>query len=293
MNTLRSIVVFTLLTVSTSTTVLTQQRAKLGDNAALRYWAAFAQMEDSAITAEDAKKITLVLDGAVPYDDVAYKELVEKNKPALDIMARATALANCDWGLDYQMGSDTPQEFVRKALILGRLNVLYAFHLLAVGDKEKTADALAAGLRFSHDVANGGTLFATLVAKTLLVAHLRAIAFDLRIGNISGGQRSMLRRAVAQLGADGLDWKSAMQRELEIPHGLDPQAAAALGKIIPAYIGVLSNSSTSKASALPDLQQKIASAPRQCSEIIPNPERVLQAKQELTEKLRQTQSSLQ
>ncbi len=40
-----------------------QQRAKLGENAALRYWSAFAQMQDSAITDQDAKELNLILDG--------------------------------------------------------------------------------------------------------------------------------------------------------------------------------------------------------------------------------------
>jgi hypothetical protein len=287
MNKFRSLVFFALFIAATNS-VQAQQAAKLGENAALRYWAAFAQMEDSAITADEAKTINSILDGGAPYDDRAYKDLLEKNQSALQIMARGAALPNCDWGLDYEMGSDTPQEFVRRALILGRLNVLYALHLYAAGEKEKAVATLSAGLRFSHDVANGGTLFATLVAKTLLVAHLRAIAVASRSGSISGAQRGMLKKAVALLGTDGLNWQSAMRREFEIPHDLPPQAASALEKIVPAYIGALANPST-----LPDLQQRIAQSPRECSETIPNPERVLQAKQELTEKLREARSSLQ
>src|SRR2546429_6402367 len=38
--------------------------------------------------------------------------------------------------------------------------------------KDAAVHALAVGVLFSHDVANGGTLFATLVAKNLLVTHL-------------------------------------------------------------------------------------------------------------------------
>jgi hypothetical protein len=33
--------------------------------------------------------------------DSKYKDLVDRNRPALELMARGTALANCDWGLDY------------------------------------------------------------------------------------------------------------------------------------------------------------------------------------------------
>ena len=75
-----------------------QQRAELGENAALRYWSAFAEMQDSAITDQQAKELNLILDGSAPYEDLKYKDLVEKNRPALETMARASALANCDWG---------------------------------------------------------------------------------------------------------------------------------------------------------------------------------------------------
>ncbi len=79
-----------------------------------------------------------------------------------------------------------------------------------------------------------------------------------------------------------------MKREFEIPLGLSPAASSALAKIVPAYVGVLGNPAT-----LPDLEQMIASAPKQCSDVIPNPERVLQAKQELNDRLREMRAKLQ
>jgi hypothetical protein len=286
MNTLRSIAVLTILAALSGSTMLAQQKSDLGDNAALRYWAAFGQMQDSAITDDEAKKLNSILEGTAPYDDLEHKDLVEKNRPALETMARATALPRCDWGLDYQMGSDTPVDYARKALILGRLNVLYAFHESIAGDKDKEVSILAVGLRFSHDVANGGTLFATLVAERLIVTHLRAMAFALHAG-LSSAQRSVLQNAVARVETDDLDWQSAIKREFEIHRDLNAESISALASIIPAYEAALLDPAT-----LPDLQRMIAGAPRQCSEIIPNPARVLQAKQELTDKLRETRSML-
>jgi hypothetical protein len=286
MNTLRSIAVLTILAALSGSTMLAQQKSDLGDNAALRYWAAFGQMQDSAITDDEAKKLNSILEGTAPYDDLEYKDLVEKNRPALETMARATALPRCDWGHDYQMGSDTPVDYARKALILGRLNVLYAFHESIAGDKDKEVSILVAGVRFSHDVANGSSLFATLVAENLILTHLRAMAFALHVG-LSSAQRLVLQNAVARLETDGLDWRSAIKRELEIPRGLNAESLSALASIIPAYEAALVNP-----AVLPELQRMIAGAPRQCSDIIPNPGRVLQAKQELTDKLRETRSML-
>jgi len=148
--------------------VSAQRNMALADNAALRYWSAFSAVQDSAITDEQARELNAILDGTAPYDDTKYKDLLEKNTLALEIMARATSLANCDWGLDYG-AEDVPVEYARKALVLGRLNVLYAFHLFIAGNKDGGVRTFAAGLRFSHDVGNGGSLFATLIAKDLLV----------------------------------------------------------------------------------------------------------------------------
>lgn len=266
-----------------------QQNGQLGQNAALRYWSAFAEMQDSAVTDQQAKELNAILDGTAPYDDLKYRDLVEKNRAAVETMARGTTIPNCDWGIDYALGPNAPVEFVRKALTLGRLNVLYAFHLLRSGDKDGAVRALAAGVRFSRDVSNGGSLFAVLVAKSLLATHIRAMAFALHLEQLSSQQKSALQKALIQLGPDGLDWQAAVKREFEIPlPGVDAKGSSAQAQISTAYQGVLNNP-----SELPRLQQMIASAPQTLRELIPNPQRVLEEKRDLAEQLRQIRSLLQ
>src|SRR5262249_43944317 len=80
------------------------QQNKASDNAALRYWSAFAQMQDTGITEQQAKEAHAILDGTAPYDDSKYKDIVEKNRPAVETMIRGTALPYCDWGVEMQMG---------------------------------------------------------------------------------------------------------------------------------------------------------------------------------------------
>jgi len=264
------------------------QKAKLGENAALRYWAAFAQMQDSAITAQQAKELNTILEGTAPYDDSKYRDLVERNRPALVTMALGTSLPDCDWGIDYMRGDDEPVDYVRKALALGRLNVLYAFHLQIAGDKDGSVRALTTGLRFSQDVANGGTLFATVVAKDLLVSHLRAIVFTAHAAGLSAAQRSQLQKAVARLGPSGLVWEAAMTREMQALNRPDWQVSVPLGRVTQAYVAALNDSSN-----LPKLEQIMATVPLPLRDVIPNPSRVLEEKQDLTDKLSQTRSMLQ
>src|SRR6266849_3011147 len=265
-----------------------EQRAKVGENAALRYWSAFAQMQDSAITDQQAKELNLILDGAAPYDDLKYKDFIEKNRLAPETMDRGTSILNCDWGVDYQAGADAPVDYVRKSLALGRLNVLCSFHPLINHDNDGAVRTLAAGLGFSHDVANGGTLFAAISAKTLLVAHLRVVQFALQGSALSVAQRSTLQKAVALLGSDGLDWQSAVKREFEIPLRLDAKASAAVGQIVPVFVCALNVS-----SVLPKLEEMRAAGPQPLLEIIPNPRRVIEERQDLIDKLQQTRLKLQ
>src|ERR1700676_5316239 len=280
------IFVFLLSAVST----FAEKNVSLADNTALRYWSAFSAVQDSAITDEQARELNAILDGTAPYDDTKYKDLLEKNKLALEIMARATSLSKCDWGLDYGLGHDVPVDYASKALVLGRLNVLYAFHLLKTGDKDGAVRALAAGLRFSQDVGNGGSLFATVIAKDLLTSYLRAVADALRLEQLSAGQRSQLQTAVARAG-EGLDWPTAAKHDLEALRGDyagNSQTSAALTRIISSYVAALNDE-----SKLPALDQEVQGAPQELANVIPNAKRILEQKQDLNNTLLQTRALLQ
>jgi hypothetical protein len=286
-NRIPSMILIALLSAGSA---LAQRKASLKENAALRYWSAFSEVQDSGITDQQAKELNAILDGSAPYDDSKYKELLEKNKLALEIMARATSLPNCDWGLDYGLGHDVPVDYARKALVLGRLNVLYAFHLLKTGNKDGAVRALAAGLRFSHDAGNGGSLFATLIAKDLLVNHLRAITGAIHLEQLSANQRSQLQVAVIRVG-EGLDWPTAAKRDLEALRGDytgNSQTSAALTRIISSYVAALNDE-----SKLALLNQAVEGAPQELASVIPNVKRVLEQKQDLNNALQQTCALLQ
>jgi hypothetical protein len=282
-----------LVTVSFAVAGWSQRSVPLGQNAALRYWSAMSVIQDAGISEQQAKELNAILDGSAPYDDSKYWDLLQKNRPALELLARGTSIPNCDWGLDwgpdYEFGPDLPMEYVRRALVLGRLNVLYAFHLLKTGNRD-AVDTLAAGLEFSRDVGNGGSLFAALVAKDLLVSHLKAISSEVQSGQVSATQRSRLQVAIGRLGK-GLDWQMAMRRDLESLRSISartPQASAALTRIISAYTAAMNDE-----SMLPAVTKAIEASPQDLAQVIPIPDRVLEQKKELNDALQQVRSLLQ
>jgi hypothetical protein len=284
-NTIPSMILIVLLSAGAA---LAEGNASLAQNAALRYWSAFSEVQDSGITDQQAKELNAILDGTAPYDDSKYRDLLEKNTLALEIMARATSLPNCEWGLDYGLGHEVPVDYARKALVLGRLNVLYAFHLLKTGNKDGAVRALAAGLRFSHDIAHGGSLFATVIAKDLLVNHLRAVSDALHLEQLSAMQRTRLHQVVAGLGSHGVDWQSAIKQEMGVLNKPPWQESVSLVRVTQAYLAAANDPSQE-----PKLEQLLVTVPQPLRDVIPNPKEVLEQKQELDEKLMQTRSLLQ
>ena len=61
-----------------------------------------------------------------------------------------------------------------------------------------------------------------------------------------------------------------------------------MAQIVPLYVSALSNP-----AILPKLQEMRAAAPQPLPDIIPNPKRVIEEKQDLIDKLQQTDKNLQ
>jgi len=257
---------------------------RLGDNAALRYWSAFAQMRDSSLTPEQAKHLQAILDGTAPYSDLQHRELVERNRLAVETLQRGAALSQCDWGLEYQLGSAAPIEHVPKALALGRWNILYSFHQLITGDRRGGISTLSAGIRFSHDVAAGGPLIAALAAKTLLLSHLRAVDFAAQMKPLSPGEKALLSVTLGKIGPQVVDWQSAIRREFEV--------LARSGSPAPTAVEELYRRALQDDGQLPQLQKAIAGAPQSVANRIASPQRVLDQKRELDEKLHKSRLML-
>src|SRR5947207_10684632 len=71
-----------------------------GDNAALKYWQAFAQLPKFT----DAQSHKLNAEFLTMPVDAHAREIVAKADYALRMMHRAVALPRCDWGYGYEEG---------------------------------------------------------------------------------------------------------------------------------------------------------------------------------------------
>jgi hypothetical protein len=182
-------------------------------NAALRYWLAFAQLQDTGADTATADLLGKTMSGEAAWDETKLGPIVDKNMESIEIMQRATKLPECDWGLEYSLGSRTPIPPYVKARALVRLNTLYGIRLAAQGDTQKALDTWLAGIQFSQHLARGGSLLATLVANAALSDDLRVFTKAAQSGTLDATQRSQVAAAIRALPETGFDWGQAMWYE--------------------------------------------------------------------------------
>src|SRR5215471_15990441 len=182
-------------------------------NAALRYWMAFAVMQDPPADKDTADLLERVTDGRARWDEASLGKILDDNREALAIMQRATALPSCDWGLEHELGSSTPIAHLAKARTLGRLMVLSGKRLAARGERTQAVDAWLAAIRFSQHIPQGGSLISALSAKRILEPGLRALNGDSVIPGLDAAGRKRVDAVVGSLPPAGLDWGAAIGYE--------------------------------------------------------------------------------
>ena len=182
-------------------------------NAALRYWMAFAEMQDPPAdkTVQDLLDKTAV--GQAAWDETKLGPIVDANREALQTMQRATKLPDCDWGLEYGQGPRAPIAYLARARVMARLNTLQAIREMAAGESQAAVERLLSGIRLSAHLANGGTLISALTAKSALLPSLRILTMEATNGHLSEVQKKQTLTAVKALPEDGFDWATAWAME--------------------------------------------------------------------------------
>lgn len=280
------------------------------ENAALRYWMAFAQMSDSPISADDATRMDAVVRGKSPWDEKKFGPLVEQNKAAIETMIRGTQLSYCEWGIEYALGPDAPFAHLPKARALARLNRLYTERLASRGDYDGAVRATVAGLRFGQHMAQNASFFGALTAKVALVTQLEQAQQLVASGHLSSAQLASLRNATSALPEGGFDWQGSARMEdfamrqvmLAIAHAPDPKALyrnwlgdpvpdnfhapteaeiSALDRVMSFYSKLLAAPPDEGESQLPVLQKQISGLDSISQALIPNPAKMIAARAEI------------
>lgn len=195
-------------------------------NAALRYWMAFAEMQDPPADKAIADLLERTAAGEMAWDESKLAPILDANSEAVRAMQRATKLPECDWGLEYSLGPRAPISYVARARVLARLNTLYGMRLAAKGDSQGATDAWLAGIKFSQHLAKGGSLIFSLVAKTALLSNVHALTQAARSGLLQEAQRAQVQSIAQALPEAGFDWSGALHFE-ETPLEIGVQQLAA------------------------------------------------------------------
>ena len=182
-------------------------------NAALRYWMAFALLQDPPADKSTQEVLENVAEGRVPWDESRLGPLIDQNSGAILTMQRATRLPECDWGLEYDLGPEAPVPPLAKARVLARLNVLYGMRLAAKHDSAGAVQAWLAGLRFAQHLAQDGPLIAALTAKAAMLADLNALTHAVENGSLDNPSLLRVKGTVQALPPYGFDWSESIRFE--------------------------------------------------------------------------------
>jgi hypothetical protein len=182
-------------------------------NAALRYWLAFAEMQDPPADKTTTELLEKTAAGDVVWNEAKLGPILDKNEEAILAMQRGTKLPECDWGLEYERGRSASIAYVARARVLARLNTLYGKRLEAKGRTQEAIDTWLAGIRFSRHLAQGGSLIFSLVGKMTLVSNLRALTQAVHLAGWSDAQRKEVQNSVRALPETGFDWGEALWHE--------------------------------------------------------------------------------
>ncbi len=178
-------------------------------NAALRYWMAFAEMQDVPTDPATQELLEKILSDEAKWDEQKVAPVLDANMPAIQMMQRATKLPECDWGLEYSRGARTSIAYAPRARALSRLNTLEGMRQLAAGDSAAAVNTWLAGVRFSQDLARGGSLIFAVMAKSALLSNIRELREAVLNGKLPEAQRKRVAAAIRALPEDGFNWAAA------------------------------------------------------------------------------------
>ncbi|MFO0898857.1 MAG: hypothetical protein U0836_15645 [Pirellulales bacterium] len=134
----------------------------LADNAALKYWQAFAQLPQW-----NEQQQRIIGDWASAPLDGDAQAIVDNVRGALVYLQRGSKLAGCDWSLDLSDGPALLLPHLAKARELARLAALHARRELARGHQAEAVADMSAGLALARHAGVDNVLISVLVQTAI------------------------------------------------------------------------------------------------------------------------------
>jgi hypothetical protein len=174
---------------------------------------AFALMQDPPADQFTTELLESVAAGRAQWDETRLGPILDANRNAIQMMQRGTALPECDWGLDYDLGPATPIAHLAKARVMARLNTLAGMRLAARGQISQAIETWLTGVRFAQHLGQRSSLISLLTARLAFGANLYALTETVSGVQITDEQRSRILAAMSAMPDTGFDWGNAIQYE--------------------------------------------------------------------------------
>ncbi len=212
----RSALALAIVAAVTVSTIPIEAQRRASDNAALRYWTAFALMQDGPADKPTADLLENVLAGKAPWNEAKLGPFSEVNDRALEVLKRAVTLDACDWGVEYELGAWAPIPHVAKSRALGRLNALAGIRLAARREMPAAVETWLTGIRFSLHVPQGGSLISVLTASGVFSVNADALERAASANALGPAERQKVAALLRSLPDTLFDWGAALDREAEV-----------------------------------------------------------------------------
>ncbi len=169
----------------------------LNDNAALKYWQAFAnlpRLDDKALQKIQADCLTMPLDAQA-------KRWVEAASLSLREMHYAAGVQPCAWGLTFQEGAFMALHHSQAARTLGNFACLRARLRFEQGKSAEAVDDAVAALTLGRHVSRDATLIGVLIGAA--VEHVTIEALAAHLPKLAPAAREKLAARLGALPASG------------------------------------------------------------------------------------------
>ena len=123
-------------------------RADLGDNAALGYWQAFAQLPQF----DEKDREVLLQWQKTDLENDHVQELLKGSESALKSLVAAAKEKDCNWGLDKSQGALLLLPHLSKSRDIARIAMLHARAKLVAGKSDQAIADLSATTKLAKDL---------------------------------------------------------------------------------------------------------------------------------------------